>query len=507
MPLLSPAADLDARHRAWCGELYRDDPVGYAEAALGVDLTPQQQDIARALRRPPYKVCVPASTAVGKSFLAAVLASWWFDTFDDSQVITTGPTQATVKDCIWKELRSVRGRAGLDDFAGPESIRMKAGSRRAIGIVSRTPTAFQGRHAQHSLIVFDEATAIESTWDRALPMMQGDAYAFLAIGNPTTAACRFFTECESGDWTVLPLSGIDHPNIAAELAGKDPPFPSAVRLATFDAMLRKWSSPVAVGDQQPTDVEWPPRSGRWLRPGPEAEGLLLGRWPSQAVNAVWGPATWTACLAERGLDGELTIGLDVARFGDDKTCCVTRQGAVVLEALERSGLSTLRSAELALDAAERWAAKFPETRPQDASIGPPRGNLHPKRVDIRTDDAGVGGGVTDQIRARGYRCTPCLGAHAAKDQRLYPNRRSESWFELAEAAMAGRVSFARLPRDVQAELKNQLLGVTYTLDTRGRRVVEPKDRTKARLKKSPDLADAVMLAFCDPPAFTVHRLV
>jgi len=470
-------------------------------------LTPQQEEITRALRRPPYKVCVPASTAVGKSFLAALLASWWFDTFDDSQVITTGPTQATVKDCIWKELRGLRGRAGLDDFTGPESVRMKAGNRRAMGIVSRTPTAFQGRHARHSLVVFDEATAIEATWDRALPMMQGDAYAFLAIGNPTTSACRFFSECESGEWTVLPLSGIDHPNIAAELAGREPPFPSAVRLATFDQMLRKWSVPVAKGDEQPTDVEWPPGTGQYLRPGPEAEGLLLGRWPSQAVNSVWGPATWAACLKEMQPDGELTIGLDVARFGDDKTCCVAREGPVVLEALERSGLSTLRSAELAMNMAEKWASKFPETRSQDLSAGPPRGNLHPKKVDIRTDDAGVGGGVTDQIRARGYRCTPCLGAHHAKDQRLYPNRRSESWFELAEAAMARRVCFARLDRATQDELKKQLLGVTYTLDARGRRVVEPKEKTKARLKKSPDLADAIMLAFCDPPSFEVHRLV
>ena len=36
-------------------------------------------------------------------------------------------------------------------------------------------------------------------------------------------------------------------------------------------------------------------------------------------------------------------------------------------------------------------------------------------------------------------------------------------------------------------------------DSRGRRVVEPKDATKKRIKRSPDDADAVNLAYAPPP--------
>jgi hypothetical protein len=37
----------------------------------------------------------------------------------------------------------------------------------------------------------------------------------------------------------------------------------------------------------------------------------------------------------------------------------------------------------------------------------------------------------------------------------------------------------------------------YWIDVRGRRVVEPKDETKKRLGRSPDSADAALLAFAN----------
>jgi hypothetical protein len=66
--------------------------------------------------------------------------------------------------------------------------------------------------------------------------------------------------------------------------------------------------------------------------------------------------------------------------------------------------------------------------------------------------------------------------------------RSEDWHRLAE----------RLPDldlDADEELAADLLAPRYSLDSQGRRVVEPKSETKRRLRRSPDRADAVVMAF------------
>src|SRR5271165_571406 len=62
---------------------YPDDPVGYARDILRIDtLTPDQQTILRHLQVPPYKVLVPSAHDVGKTFIAAVAANHWWDSFD-----------------------------------------------------------------------------------------------------------------------------------------------------------------------------------------------------------------------------------------------------------------------------------------------------------------------------------------------------------------------------------------------------------------------------------------
>jgi hypothetical protein len=68
---------------------YTHDPVGYCRNVLQVTLTHDQEQIARACLEHPYKVLVNSAQSVGKTFLAAALVNWFFDTFDPSVVITT----------------------------------------------------------------------------------------------------------------------------------------------------------------------------------------------------------------------------------------------------------------------------------------------------------------------------------------------------------------------------------------------------------------------------------
>ena len=104
------------------------------------------------------------------------------------------------------------------------------------------------------------------------------------------------------------------------------------------------------------------------------------------------------------------------------------------------------------------------------------------------DAAGLGGGVVDRLKElREFRVEAFLGASASRSKD-YPRRRDEAWFEFAE-----KLPGLDLPAD--EELASDLLAPRYSLDSAGRRVVEAKGETKRRLRRSPDRADAVVMAF------------
>lgn len=110
------------------------------------------------------------------------------------------------------------------------------------------------------------------------------------------------------------------------------------------------------------------------------------------------------------------------------------------------------------------------------------------------DDTGLGGGVTDGLREEGIQVVAFNGGARARRPRDFPNRRSEVWFTAAE-------TLPLLDLDqLDEELARELLAPTFSFDSSGARVVEPKSNTKKRLRRSPDRADAVLLTLVvDPP--------
>lgn len=459
---------------------YAYDPVGYALDVLQVNWWQKQRDVANALLTPPHKVLVKASHNVGKTHLAGGLVNWWFDAFPDSIVLTTAPTDRQVKDLLWKEVRTQRrGRSG---FVGPKLPRLeKAVNYFAQGFTARDADAFQGHHAERMLFVFDEAVGVDSQfWEATEGMFGGEGHAWLCIFNPTDTSSQAYQEDLSGEWLVETISMLDHPNIVAEHRGDRPPYPAAIRYARVDDLVSKWCSSITARDRKPTDIEWPPESGQWWRPGPIAESRMLGRWPSQATYNVWSDAAWIAAqstiLDPTGHPAE--IGCDVARFGDDNTEIHVRRGPCSLHHESHNGWNTAQTAGRLKELARYWAAITGQI-PQD--------------IEIKVDDDGVGGGVVDQCGD--YTFQPVSGASTAFEPERYPNRRSELWFTLAERAQEGQLDFSRLDAETLRQLRSQAMAPTWKQDGAGRRVVEPKAETKRRLKRSPDGMDSVNLAY------------
>lgn len=478
--IIAPAKNSDADSRELLLQCYRNHPTLYAIDELGVHWWSKQQEIAQSLVK-HKRVFVKASHSVGKSHLAAGLVNWFFDCFKPSVTITTAPTAQQVKDVLWKEVRiQRRGRPGLL----PKNPRMETGADHfAVGFTASSGDAFQGRHAEHVLIVFDEATGIDAAyWDAAEGMMTGPNCYWLVIMNPTDTATRAYEEELAGKWHVINVSALEHPNIAAALAAQPVPYPSAVSLEWVRERVQEWCTPIPQSDARSADIEF---DGKWYRPGALFESRVLGRWPTAGSTSVWSDAIWQATQVARTIpDGsQLVIGCDVARFGDDFTSILVRRGGAALHHETHNGWSTDQTAGRLKQLAKQFAIEGEE----------------PAKIPVHVDDDGVGGGVVDQ--RGGYNFRPVSGAHKSLTGE-YPNKRSESWFAVAELADEGMVDLTRLSSHSLNLIRRQVMAPVWKLDAQGRRVVEPKADTKKRIGRSPDDADALNLAYA-PPSGTV----
>lgn len=100
------------------------------------------------------------------------------------------------------------------------------------------------------------------------------------------------------------------------------------------------------------------------------------------------------------------------------------------------------------------------------------------------------GGVTDEMLRRGYNVEGVNFGGQANDKNKYPNWISEAWFTLAE-------KLPELGLIHNPDLLMELSTRQWKQDIRGRRQVESKGEYKKRGYRSPDLADAVVIAYSD----------
>ena len=168
----------------------------------------------------------------------------------------------------------------------------------------------------------------------------------------------------------------------------------------------------------------------------------------------------------------VVLGIDPARFGDDRSVVFRRQGRQAFEPVVYRGIDNM-------ELAARVANLIEEYDP-----------------DAVFCDAGAGSGVIDRLRQLSYDVIEIpFGGKAMKPEQ-YINRRSEMWWLMKQWIEEG----GAIPNDVA--LKQELATPIYWYDNVGRRVLESKDQIKKRLQGagSPDLADALALTFALPVA-------
>ena len=162
------------------------------------------------------------------------------------------------------------------------------------------------------------------------------------------------------------------------------------------------------------------------------------------------------------------LGVDVARFGNDRCVIFRRQGLVAFEPKIYSDIDNMTFAAHLMHEIDSW---------------------NPDAVFV---DAGRGDGVIDRCRQMGYDITEVnFGAKSIYPEK-YVNKRVEMWDAVAAWIKEG----GAIPQN--PELKSELTFPEYSFDSANRMKLMSKEEIKELTGKSPDIADALALTFAHP---------
>jgi len=168
------------------------------------------------------------------------------------------------------------------------------------------------------------------------------------------------------------------------------------------------------------------------------------------------------------------LGVDPARFGDDRAVIIRRQGLQAFTPKVFTKIDNMTFVARIVDEIEDWK---------------------PDAVFI---DAGRGEGVIDRLRQLGFRHIFEVNfGGSPMHPGAYANKRAEIWDAMKQWLMDG----GALPN--QSDIKADLVVPTYDYDAANRMRLEANDKIKERLGKSPDIASALAVTFAMPVKVTV----
>lgn len=306
------------------------------------------------------------------------------------------------------------------------------------------PDAFAGAHNGYGeMALFDEASGIPANiWT----VQQGvftepiiDRY-WLAFSNPRRNSGAFFESFHKNreSWRNYQIDSRSVEGLPQD---------------SYDAIIRQYGA-----DSNEARVE------------------VYGQFPNQASNQFISSLSVTQAtqrVPDNDSGAPLVMGVDVARFGEDKSVIAFRKGrnARVIPWQKHKGLDTVQLAGIVADLAGK----------HDVSA-------------IFVDGNGVGGGVVDNLKAWGYKVIEVQAGSSPVDSDTYYNKRVELWGRMKEWLTNGSI-----PDD--PDLVTDLITPEYTYHPSSNKVqLESKDSIKERGYASPDTAEALALTFSQPVA-------
>lgn len=409
---------------------------------------------------PAIRQAISSGHGIGKSALVAWLVNWIMSTRPHCKGVVTANTAEQLasktwaeiakwtRRCItghWFEVTTGKGAMRMVHTAYPESWRCDAQTCR-----EENSESFAGLHAASStpFYIYDEASAIPSKiWEVSEGGMTDGEPMWFAFGNPTRNTGKF-ADC-------------------------------------FTSMKHRWSTRQI--DSRKVQITNKQLIADWVNDYGEDSDFCKVR-----VRGVFPNASSMQFIARDLVDGAMSrpaptgqwigriasVGVDVARFGDDQSVIFTRVGrdGVGIPIKRYRGIDTMQLA---------------------ARVGEHVNHLKTLGLEcvLFVDGGGVGGGVVDRLRQLGFSPVEVQFGARANDARRYLNKRSEIW-----GAMRDWLAVGALPHD--EELATDLASPEYQITTTDQIQLESKESMKRRGLASPDIADALAVTFAHPVSET-----
>jgi hypothetical protein len=424
---------------------YKDDPYGFVVNVLGATPLPWQKDFLEAVARGERRISIRAGHGVGKSTACSWVLIWHMICRFPQKSVCTAPTASQLYDALFAEVKHWVNK--LPDFIREtievfsDKITLKAAPESSF-LSARTssadrPEAMAGVHSEHVILIFDEASAVpEPVFESAAGSMSGHSAVTIMIGNPTRNSGLFYKSHHelSGNWFTMHVSclncGLVSDDFVNQIRTTYGDTSNAFRVRVLGEFALK-----------------------------EDDTLI----PAELVDS--------AMIRDIRPDvgSGIIYGLDVARFGDDRTVLCKRQGNVA-DLMETTGRVV---AEARLDKPEL----------------------------ICVDSIGLGAGVADRLRELGLNVRDVnVSETASMNHASAAKLRDELWLTVKEW-LNNRACY--IPKN--DDLRQELVAPTYTFLSNGKLKVESKGELKKRGMRSPDLADALCLTFAADTALVGGR--
>ena len=434
------------------------DAGTFVKAYFKATPDPWQAEVLDMISTGERQISIRSGHGVGKTTLLAWTAIWFLMTRLGSKIVVTAPTSSQLMDALLPEMKSWIGQMPRDmrqlltvkqdriELApAPERNFISARTSRA-----EQPDALQGVHAKNVLLVCDEASGIpDQVFDASGGSMSSDNAQMILAGNPVRSQGLFWkTHTLLGDrWKTFHVSCLDSPRVTRDFIEE--------------------------------------KSAEYGEDSNAYRVRVLGEFPLADDDTVI-PVDLIDTAVGRDIDldplAEVIWGLDVARFGSDRSALCKRQGRVVTEPVQ------IFSGEHDLMAITGFVKAAYDAAPADR-----------KPAEIMVDAIGVGGGVCDRLMELGLPARSIMVSEVSSLAGNYHRLRDELWFK-AKEYLAGRD--VRLPTD--PVLTHELAVPRFGYTSAGKLKVESKQEMRRRGNRSPDAADAFVLTFASEGATARH---
>lgn len=415
-----------------------------------------------------YRHAIASGRGPGKSALVGMLAHWFISTRLGGSVWVAANGEPQLRTKTFPEISKWVSRGINREFFDTNALSIQPatwfrnyiespqGLQRSTRYYytsgqlwsEETPDAFAGAHNfEGEFAIFDEASGIP---DKIWTVQEGvftenivDRF-WLAFSNPRKNQGAFF-ECFHKNRDMWRTTQLDSRDV------------EGISKSTYDNIIAQYGE-----DSDEARIE------------------VYGKFPNIGDNQFISSTVIDEAIKRPRYKDDLApviVGVDVARFGGDKTVIAVRHGRDLDAVYKYKGLDTMAVVGRVIEAIERH-------KPDLTVI----------------DEGGLGAGVLDRLVEQRYKVRGVnFGSRA--DSSMWVNRRSEMWGLMKDWLKTASIgSDTRTATQDDRDLKQDLVGPTYKPNSIGAIMLESKDSMKKRGLSSPDVADSLAVTFAYPVA-------